>query len=105
MAREIKLSGSEISVLKSIGLSGSQVYGKLLLEKVEDVEKVEFLETLTGLIDLGYVMSNKVNIRKFEDIEHAFFRVSPVYSRDLRDAVNPSRSRDQKDRGRRERRS
>lgn len=103
MPREIHLSGGEISVLKSIGLNGTQVYGKQLLDTVEDVEKTEFLETLTELIDRGYVLSNKVNIRKFEDIERAFFRVSPTYSRDLRDAINPSRERD-RGRGRRERR-
>ena len=104
MSREIKLSGSEISVLKSIGLTGALVPGKLLLEKVEEVEKFEFLETLNDLIEQDYVISNRSNLRKFEDVERAFFRVSPVHSRDLRDAVNPSRTRD-RDRGRRERRS
>jgi hypothetical protein len=103
MGREIKLSGGEITVLKSIGLSGTQVYGKLLLDKFEEAEHAEFLETLTDLLSMGYVLSNKVNIRKIEEVERAFFRVSPVYSRDLRDAVNPSRSRDA-DRGRRQRR-
>lgn len=103
MPREIHLSGGEISVLKSIGLSGTQVHGNQLLDMVEDVEKTEFLETLTGLIERGYVLSNKVNIRTLEDVERAFFRASPTYSRDLRDAINPSRDRDQ-GRGRRERR-
>ena len=104
MPREIKLDGGEISVLKTIGLSGTQVYGKLLLDKVDDLAPAEFLETLEGLIGQGYVLSNKVNVRKIEDVEHAFFRVNPAYSRDLRDAINPSRSRDQR-RVRRERRS
>lgn len=105
MAHEIKLTGSEISILKSIGLSGQPVGGKTLLEKIEDVEKAEFLETLTSLIDIGYVVANKVNIRSFEDIEHAFFRVSPTHSRDLRDAINPSKGREQeRSRGRRQRR-
>jgi hypothetical protein len=103
MPREISLSGSEITVLKSIGLGGTQVYGNNVLEKVEDVERGEFLETLTDLIDRGYVLSNKVNIRTIEDMEKAFFRVSPTYARDLRDAINPSRTRE-RDRGRRQRR-
>jgi hypothetical protein len=96
------LSGGEITVLKQIGLSGTQVYGKLLLDKVEDVERAEFIETLTDLIALDYVVANKVNIRTAEDVETAFFRVSPVHARDLRAAINPSRGREE--RGRRERR-
>ena len=103
MPREIKLSGSEISVLKTIGTSGTQIFGKLLLGKVADGEKSEFLLTLIDLIDQGYVLSNKVNIRTRDDAEVSFFRVSPVYSRDLRDAMNPARKRAES-RGRRQRR-
>jgi hypothetical protein len=103
MPREIKLSGSEISVLKAIGTSGTQVFGKLLLGKFGDAEHAEFLDTLTGLIDQGYVLSNKVNIRRIEEVETAFFRVSPAYSRDLRDAMNPARKRNE-ERTRRQRR-
>ena len=95
MPREIKLSGGEISALKAIGLSGTQVFGKLLLGKIPEAEHGEFLLTLVDLIDQGYVLSNRVNIRKLEEVETSFFRVSPAYSRDLRDAVNPSRKRAQ----------
>ena len=104
MPREIKLSGSEISVLKTIGLSGTQIFGKLLLGKISDAEQTEFLETLTGLIDQGYVLSNKVNIRRIEEVETAFFRVSPAYARDLRGAMNPARKRNE-ERARHQRRS
>lgn len=94
MGREIKLDGGEISLLKKIGLSGSPLMGKLLLDRIEEMETGEFLDTLCGLIDLGYVLSNKVNIRLVADVEKAFFRVNPVYSKDLQDAVNPSRRRE-----------
>lgn len=103
-SREIKLDGGEIALLKTIGLSGTQMNGKLLLERISEVGNAEFLETLTGLIDQGYVVSNRVNIRLIEDVEHAFFRVNPAYARDLRDAVYPSRAREQRRTGRRERR-
>ena|SRR3978361_1053689 len=105
MPREIKLDGGEISLLKTIGLSGTQVYGKLLLEHVDDMIPAEFLETLDGLLSLGYVLSNKVNVRKIEDVEKAFFRVNPAYQRDLRDAINPSKRREREQRGKRQRRS
>ena len=93
-SREIKLNGGEISILKKIGLSGSPVFGKLLVDKIEEMETGEFLDTLAGLIDLGYVISNKVNIRLMEDVQRAFFRVNPTHTKDLQDAVNPSRKRE-----------
>jgi hypothetical protein len=94
MGREIKLDGGEISLLKKIGLSGSPILGKLLLDRIEEMESGEFLDTLCGLIDQGYVLSNKVNIRLMEDVQKTFFRVNPAYSKDLQDAVNPSRRRE-----------
>lgn len=103
MPREIILDGGEISLLKKIGLSGTQVYGKMLIDRVEGMETQEFLDTLLGLIDQGYVLSNKVNIRVIEEVERAFFRVNAAYAKDLRDAVNPGRKRD-RERAQRQRR-
>jgi hypothetical protein len=103
MAREIILDGGEISLLKKIGLSGTQVYGKMLVDRAEGMETQEFLDTLIGLIDQGYVLSNKVNIRLIEEVERAFFRVNAAYAKDLRDAVNPGRKRD-RERAQRQRR-
>jgi hypothetical protein len=94
MARDIRLDGGEISILKKIGLSGSPLLGKLLIDRIEEMETGEFLDTLIGLLDLGYVLANKVNIRLMEDVEKASFRVNPSYSKDLQDAVNPSRKRE-----------
>jgi hypothetical protein len=95
MAREIKLDGGEITVLKKIGLSGTPVYGKMLIDRSEGMETAEFIETLVGLIDQGYVLSNKVNIRVMEEVERAFFRVNAAYAKDLRDALSPGRRREQ----------
>lgn len=103
MAREIILDGGEISLLKKIGLSGAQVYGKMLIDRTEGMETAEFLDTLVGLIDQGFVLSNKVNIRLIEDVERAFFRVNAAYAKDLRDAVNPGRKRE-RERAERQRR-
>ncbi len=94
MGREINLDGGEITLLKKIGLSGAQLYGRLLIDRVDEMETGEFLDTLTGLIDQGYILSNKVNIRKLEEVEKAFFRVNAAYAKDLRDAVNPGRKRE-----------
>jgi hypothetical protein len=94
MSREIKLNGGEISILKNIGLSGAPVLGKVLIDRIEEMETGEFLDTLCGLMDQDYVLSNKVSIRLMEDVEKAFFRVNPAYSKDLQVAVNPSRRRE-----------
>ncbi|HEX8898437.1 MAG TPA: hypothetical protein VF751_07050 [Chthoniobacterales bacterium] len=94
MGHDIKLDGGEISLLKKIGLSGTPLFGKLLIDRIEEMETGEFLDTLCGLIDLGYVVSNKVNIRLMEDVEKAFFRVNPAFAKDLQEAVNPARKRE-----------
>jgi hypothetical protein len=104
MGREIKLDGGEITLLKKIGMSGAQVYGKLLIDRIEGMETAELLDTLTGLIDQGYVLSNKVNIRLIEDAQKAFFRINSAYAKDLREAVNPGRRREQ-ERAKRQRRN
>jgi hypothetical protein len=101
MRREINLSGGEISLLKTMGLSGTPVYGKLLLDKVGDMEEAEFLDELNGLVDLGYVLSDKVNLRTMEDVERTIFRVNASYARDLRDAIQPGRRREKEQRRRR----
>jgi hypothetical protein len=93
--RDIKLDGGEITVLKTLGLSGSQMYGKQLIDHHKEMETAEFIDTLNGLISLGYVLSNKVNLRMLEDVERASFRVNPAYAHDLRDALNPGRKREQ----------
>jgi hypothetical protein len=101
MHREINLSGGEITLLKTMGLSGTPVYGKLLIERIGEMEKAEFLDELTGLISLGYIISDKVTIRTMEDVERAVFRVNASYARDLRDALHPGRRREERSRRRR----
>jgi len=93
--------GGEITLLKTMGLSGTPVYGKLLIERIGEMEKAELLDELTGLISLGYIICDKVTIRTMEDVERAVFRVNASYARDLRDALNPSRRREERSRRRR----
>ena len=68
MKREIKLDGGEILVLKTLGLSGTPMFGKMLADRLEDLETAEFLDTLNGMISLGYLLSNKVNLRLIEGV-------------------------------------
>jgi hypothetical protein len=101
MHREINLSGGEISLLKTMGLSGTPIFGKLLVDHVGEVEEAEFLDELNGLISLGYVLADKVNVRSMEDVERTVFRVNASYARDLKDALNPSRREPERRRRRR----
>ena len=103
MHRDINLDGGEITILKTLGLTGAQMSGKNLIEKSGDMESAEFLDTLSGLMSLGYVLSDKVNVRLIEDVERAAFRVNPSYARDLKSALHPNSRRDEQ-RDRRQRR-
>ena len=58
----------------------------------------------TGLIEQDYVVSNQVNIRTMESVKEASFRVNAAISRELREAVYPSRQA-KPETGRRRRRS
>jgi hypothetical protein len=101
MRREINLSGGEITLLKTLGLSGTPIYGKLLVERIGEVEQAEFLDELSGLVSLGYVLADRVNVRTIEDVERAVFRVNASYARDLRDALHPGRRKERQQRRRR----
>ena len=100
---EISLNGGEITLLKTLGLSGSSMGGEQLVGRMEEMEGAEFLDTLGGLMSMDYVVSNKVNIRTMDVVKKASFRVNPAHSKDLREAVYPARQKPET--GRRRRRS
>lgn len=101
MHREINLSGGEITLLKTLGLSGTPTYGKLLVERIGEMGQAEFLDELDGLISQGYVLSDTVNVRTIEDVERSVFRVNASYARELKDALHPGRRREREPRRRR----
>ncbi|HEX4639321.1 MAG TPA: hypothetical protein VH170_07535, partial [Chthoniobacterales bacterium] len=94
MQREINLSGGEITLLKTLGLSGTPTHGKLIVERLGEMEQAEFLDDLNGMMSLGYVLCDKVNVRTMDDVERAVFRVNASYARDLKDAIQPGRRRE-----------
>ena len=101
MTRDINLSGGEITLLKTMGLSGTPTYGKVLAEQIGEIDQAEFVDELNGLIELGYILCDRVNVRTMEDVERAVFRVNASYARDLKDAIQPSRRREREQRRRR----
>ena len=79
----------------------SAFQGLELADRMEEMDGAEFLDTLGGLMAQDYVVSNKVNIRTMEAVKSANFRVNPAHSRDLKEAVYPSRQKPEPSRRRR----
>ncbi len=100
---EINLSGSEITVLKTMGLNGSQVMGEVLLSRVQGLEEAELLDVLQGLMAVGYVLGSKDNIRKVDEMLNVTFRVNSAYMKMLHSALDP-RARQMQNKPRRRRR-
>jgi len=103
VSREINLSGGEITILKTLGLTGVATPGSALLERLNEMEAAEIIDTLDGLLTTGYVLSNRVNVRTVEDVQRALFRVNSSYLRELREIIHPTRrsQREQRERRRR----
>ena len=87
---DINLDGGEKEILKAIGISGgSPISGKQLLAGLSGVEDAEFISTLRGLLNAGYVLADKQSFHDLDDVEHAEFRVNAGYARDLKEALDP----------------
>jgi len=94
---DINLDGGEKEILKAIGLGGSNVSGKQLIERVNSMEEAEFVSILRGLLMMGYVVADKQSFHNFDDVEHADFHVNSGYARDLKEALDPRLRRERKD--------
>lgn len=86
---EINLDGTEIMVVKAIGLGGTAIGGGTLLERVRDLGPAELIDTLHGLMALGYVSSSRGRLRTVDDLERADISVNSGYLRELKEALDP----------------
>jgi hypothetical protein len=89
MGREIQLDGAEISVIKAIGIGGGEVDGGTLIERCQDLEFAELMDTVRGLMQQGYVDADSNSFYDREEMEDVNFRVNSGYAKDLKDAVDP----------------
>src|SRR5438093_13760712 len=87
--REIHLDGGEVSMVKAIGVGGTTVSGDQLIERVTGLQEAEFIETLQGLIVMGYVVGDRQSFRTFDDVRNSTFHVNSGYAKALREAVDP----------------
>ena len=91
MSREISLSGGDISVIKALGLNGTETSGKTLLDRVGSMDSMELIDTLDGLMMFDYVLCDLAALKKKEDLERANFKVNPATVKGLREALTPQR--------------
>ena len=87
--RAIRLDGTETSVIKALGFGSGEISGKQLMENCADLAIAELIECLDGLISVGYVVSDRSNFYKKEEVESAYFRVNSGYLKDLRESLDP----------------
>ena len=99
---EINLDGGEITILKALGLGGSEVDGETLLGRVVPMDAAEVIDTLKGLVMLGYVSADNSSFHAVEEMKKMNFRVNSGYSKDLKEALDPQPQRGKSKRIRRE---
>ena len=102
MAHEIQLDGAEISVLKAIGIGGGEVDGATLLQRCKGLDMNALIDTLKGLIDVGYVDADVNSFYSKQEVERANFRVNSGWSKDLDEAIDPTEEPKKSKRVRRE---
>lgn len=98
MSLEIHLDGGEIQMIKGIGIGGSSISGESLIERVSSVEEAEFLDTLKGLIMMGYVIADKQSLHNLDDVKRTEFHVNSGYSKALKEATDPRFRQEKKSR-------
>ena len=87
---EINLDGGEVSIIKALGLSSSEMLGEDLMEKVSmDLMPVEIIDCMKGLLDQGYVDADKSSFYSLDEFKVIYFRVNSGYAKDLKDALDP----------------
>lgn len=89
MGREINLDGTELTVIKALGIGGSEIDGATLMMRCDSLDVAELIDTVKGLMDLGYVDGDSDCFYSKEQLEEAHFRVNSGYAKDLKDALDP----------------
>jgi hypothetical protein len=100
--KELNLDGGEIAIIKAIGLSGSDIRGDDLMERVPDAGVSELIDTLKGLISVGFIEADKSNFYDEEDLKNVSFHVNSGYAKELKEAMDPNPDRPKSRRMRRE---
>ncbi len=102
MGRDIQLDGAEITILKAIGVGASEVDGQTLIDRCENLDIEELMDTLKGLMQQGYVDGDSIAFYSEEEMVKLNFHVSSGWVKDLKDALDPDDKPEKSKRVRRE---
>ena len=102
MARDIQLDGAEISVIKCLGVGSGEMEGNVLAEQCADLDFHELMDTVKGLMSVGYVDADSDAFHNEEEFAKVHFRVNSGYSKELRGALDQRPEPKQSKRVRRE---
>ncbi len=95
--REIHLDGGEISVIKALGVGSGEMNGEDLMTRLGgELVPAELMDTLKGLMALGYVEADKSSFYNTDEFKNVHFRVNSGYSKDLREALSPQQGKPKK---------
>ncbi len=90
MARsEINLDGTEVTIIKALGLGGGEISGEDLMARVPDLAEAELIDCVKGLLAVGYVIADKQAFYDKEQLAATHFYVNSGYTKDLREAMDP----------------
>ena len=89
MRHEIQLDGGEMSVIKALGIGGSEIDGPTLCERCSELDSAELVDTLKGLIGQGFVDADSDSFYDVHGMEKLYFRVNSGYAKELKDALDP----------------
>jgi hypothetical protein len=95
---EVNLDGGEISVIKVLGFSGASMSGEQLKSGLSEFGYAELVDTIQGLMMLGYVSGDRDTFNEEKDFDRAMFSVNSGYVKELREALDPKRYKPQKSR-------
>jgi len=85
---KINLDGGEISIIRALGFSGTQMLGRDLKGRVERMSDGDLADCLVTLIALGYITSTP-ELSAHEEIDKVAFAVNSGYAKMLREAIDP----------------
>ncbi len=86
MARQIKLNGRELGVMRTIGF-GLGATGAEIQERTQ-IEAEELCDLLNTLLDIGYLETATMRERvPFADYGAETFEINPSYTSDLKVAM------------------
>ena len=87
MGREIQLDGTEITVVKAIGIGGGEVDGGTVIARCENLDIADLIDALRGLMMVGLIEADSSAFYNGEEMEDVNFRVNSGYAKDLKEAI------------------